>query len=256
MRSRNIKPAFFKNDLLAELDHAARLLFIGLWCLADRNGLVEYRARRIRAEVFPYEPEIDVDGYITVISRLGFIRVLTDGNNDWILIENFSKHQNPHHTEKTKLPDPKSLKEKGSSEVPDTSPLSNVMNPADSLLLIPDSCSIEQTEEKPKSSRRGERISAEELPEEWRQFCIEERPDLNPESVFVQFRDYWVSVPGQKGVKLDWKATWRNWVRNQRGQNNGAHQQDNRSRAKRVSDKLDEIARRDIEENGHSNTLD
>lgn len=29
-----------------------------------------------------------------------------------------------------------------------------------------------------------------------------------------QFRDYWASAPGQKGVKLDWQATWRVWLRN------------------------------------------
>jgi len=30
----------------------------------------------------------------------------------------------------------------------------------------------------------------------------------------AKFRDYWNSQPGQKGVKLDWAATWRNWCRN------------------------------------------
>lgn len=29
-----------------------------------------------------------------------------------------------------------------------------------------------------------------------------------------QFRDYWRAVPGAKGVKLDWDATWRNRLRN------------------------------------------
>lgn len=28
-----------------------------------------------------------------------------------------------------------------------------------------------------------------------------------------RFRDYWTAQPGQKGVKTDWPATWRNWVR-------------------------------------------
>ena len=28
-----------------------------------------------------------------------------------------------------------------------------------------------------------------------------------------KFRDYWRSVPGPRGVKLDWLATWRNWIR-------------------------------------------
>lgn len=30
----------------------------------------------------------------------------------------------------------------------------------------------------------------------------------------AKFRDYWSAQPGQKGVKLDWPATWRNWCRN------------------------------------------
>ena len=30
----------------------------------------------------------------------------------------------------------------------------------------------------------------------------------------AKFRDYWSAQPGQKGVKLDWQATWRNWCRN------------------------------------------
>ena len=47
-RARNIKPAFFKNELLAELDAFDRLLFIGLWCLADREGRTEDRPKRIK----------------------------------------------------------------------------------------------------------------------------------------------------------------------------------------------------------------
>lgn len=29
-----------------------------------------------------------------------------------------------------------------------------------------------------------------------------------------KFRDYWLAQPGKKGVKLDWSATFRNWIRN------------------------------------------
>ena len=31
--------------------------------------------------------------------------------------------------------------------------------------------------------------------------------------MWAEFVDYWVAVPGQRGVKLDWLATWRNDVR-------------------------------------------
>ena len=51
------------------------------------------------------------------------------------------------------------------------------------------------------------------LPIEWEQFCQQTRPELNPAKTFDQFKDYWIAQAGQKGVKLDWFATWRNWVR-------------------------------------------
>lgn len=31
----------------------------------------------------------------------------------------------------------------------------------------------------------------------------------------LDFRDYWTAKPGQGGIKLDWAATWRMWVRNE-----------------------------------------
>ena len=63
---------------------------------------------------------------------------------------------------------------------------------------------------------KGTRFDLVAIPEEWVLFCRKERSDLNPSVVFDGFRDYWVSVAGAKGVKLDWTATWRNWIRNQK----------------------------------------
>jgi uncharacterized protein YdaU (DUF1376 family) len=66
-----------------------------------------------------------------------------------------------------------------------------------------------------KESKRGSRLSQDLIfPEEWFLFCKQERPDLEPLMTFNKFQDYWISQAGQKGVKLDWFATWRNWVRN------------------------------------------
>jgi uncharacterized protein YdaU (DUF1376 family) len=47
-------------------------------------------------------------------------------------------------------------------------------------------------------------------------WCREERPDLQAEAVSEKFRDYWAGVPGQRGRKADWPATWRNFVRSER----------------------------------------
>lgn len=55
-----------------------------------------------------------------------------------------------------------------------------------------------------------------ELPDEYRDFCRTERPDLDPDRVAAKFADFWHGKPGAGGKKLDWLATWRNWVREER----------------------------------------
>ena len=40
-----------------------------------------------------------------------------------------------------------------------------------------------------------------------------EQLGLDPDHTAERFRDYWVAQPGQRGVKADWLATWRNWCR-------------------------------------------
>ena len=66
-----------------------------------------------------------------------------------------------------------------------------------------------------KKTQRGSRLPTDFLfPKEWADFCHQERPDLNIQKTFDSFKDYWVAAP--KGTKLDWSATWRNWVRGQK----------------------------------------
>ncbi len=105
-RSRNIKPGFFLNDELAECDPLARLLFAGLWCIADREGRLEDRPKRIKAEVLPYD-DCDVDQLLDQLAERGFIiRYEVDGSR-YIQVTNFSKHQNPHKNEKdSEIPAP------------------------------------------------------------------------------------------------------------------------------------------------------
>ena len=68
---------------------------------------------------------------------------------------------------------------------------------------------------KKKENKRGSRLSPDFFfPKEWCDFLVEQRPELNAQQTFDKFKDYWIAQAGQKGVKLDWFATWRNWVRN------------------------------------------
>jgi uncharacterized protein YdaU (DUF1376 family) len=67
-------------------------------------------------------------------------------------------------------------------------------------------------EKRPRSTR----FDLNDVPDDWIDFCNQERPDLDPRKTFDAFRDYWIAQPGSKGVKADWTATWRNWIRNTR----------------------------------------
>jgi hypothetical protein len=97
-RSRNIKPSFFKNEDLAELPFSTRLLFIGLWLLADREGRLEDRPKRIKMEVFPSD-SIDVENALVDLDKFGFIRRYESDGARFIEICSFVKHQNPHPKE-------------------------------------------------------------------------------------------------------------------------------------------------------------
>ena len=66
-----------------------------------------------------------------------------------------------------------------------------------------------------KENKRGSRLAQDWfLTKSMGEWASQERPDIDVRQVAEQFKDYWVAQPGQKGVKLDWDATWRNWVRN------------------------------------------
>lgn len=106
MRSRNIKPGFFENEQLAELPFEARILFIGLWCYADRKGRFEWRPKRIKALIFPYD-EIDVECHLMSLHVMTLILQYKSGSDLYGFIPNFEKHQKPHpHEAKSVLPDP------------------------------------------------------------------------------------------------------------------------------------------------------
>lgn len=94
-RSRNLKPAFFKNEDLAEVKFQYRLLFQGLWCLADREGRLENRPKRIKAELFPYD-NVDIEIGLSDLEKHGFVTLYDVGGSKYIEVNNFRKHQNPH----------------------------------------------------------------------------------------------------------------------------------------------------------------
>ena len=99
MRARDIKPGFFKNDQLADCSMAARLLFPGLWMMADREGRLENRPKKIKGEIFPFD-NVDVAPLLGELESSGLIRFYEVNGQNLIWIPQFKRHQSPHKNEK------------------------------------------------------------------------------------------------------------------------------------------------------------
>lgn len=99
-RARNIKHEFFMNDILGELSSDVQLLYIGLWTLADREGKLFDRPKKIKALLFPYK-NFDVEENLQALHDAQFIVRYEVKSMKYIWIPTFLMHQNPHHREKS-----------------------------------------------------------------------------------------------------------------------------------------------------------
>lgn len=74
-RARYIKPGFFTNERVGELDPLDRILWQGLWCHADREGRLKDIRRRLNAkEERMTGPAVDVRGTPEFSRRLALVR--------------------------------------------------------------------------------------------------------------------------------------------------------------------------------------
>lgn len=147
MRARNIKPGFFKNEELAACQPLSRLLFAGLWGMADREGRLEDRPKRIKAEVLPYD-DAKVDPLLDELAGKKFITRYGVNGCRYIQINTFTSHQNPHKKERSStIPAPK---EHGINTI--QYPKKPNISPAD--ILNPDTVSLKpEKEESPEQKK-------------------------------------------------------------------------------------------------------
>lgn len=225
-RARNIKPSIMDNEDLAELEPIARLLFIYLWMLADRDGRLEDRPKRIAAKALPYDRSADVNALLDALQEAKFIlRYVADGK-PCIQILTFIEHQRPHPNEAPSdlppvegqgpvearrnpveecfddedlLPRCEGLPTKEESTLPLTS---------DSL--NDDSLNVGKGERAGKPPRR-KRLEAMSLPVEWERYCLDKHHHRIPADEFEKFADYHRS---KGNAMADWPAAWRTWLRN------------------------------------------
>lgn len=137
-RARNIKPGFFANEDLAECSPWARLCFAGLWTLADREGRLEDRPKRIKGELFRFDT-VDVEPLLQELVRFKFIIRYEIEGARYIAIPEFGAHQAPHYSEKESVIMPPPTLESGTHTPGVDPPSRGGRNPLIPDSLIPDS---------------------------------------------------------------------------------------------------------------------
>lgn len=232
MRSRNIKPQLFTNDLLATADPLYTVVFEGLWCYCDREGRCEDRPTKIHLAVNPgraYERTVEALDWLTTN---GFIVRYHVGKSRYIAVPMFGKHQNPHYKEPPSvIPAPPLMADQASGFDPDDSggnpgQEGQSSDDSDSIIgpkpeaspsmvggkarLIPDSgFRIPDSPSQPfPPSRKGRLRDAGENP---RALGTNPRANgSNPRSIRNRSLEAWrttvVSIDRVKGTEMTWRA--------------------------------------------------
>ncbi len=220
-RARNLKPSFFENEYLAATSPHARLLFAGLWCLADREGRLEDRPKRIKAAIFPYE-EVDIESLLNELANSPdkFILRYSVNGLSAIQIKNFLKHQTPHIKESDSIipaPDKTDAKPIQESDKTNTS----TRQAPDKTDISPDikcaeKCAGSSTKEAKRSTRQApDKTDSSTLFNPLPESLNRNPESLNPStdsvkcalSVEQMFNIFWEYYP----KKVDKKRSLRYW---------------------------------------------
>lgn len=208
-RIRTIKPEFWVDDVMVELPFETRLLFIGLWNFADDEGFIEDKPKRLKMQIFPAD-DVLIEDSLSALVQSGRLHAFDSDQGPILQVANWGRHQRINRATETRFTGimPRERGGSVSSHAPVTEHSRGKGKEGKGKE------GKGSTPLTPQGGKRGTRIEENWRPSDGTVEKIRaEFPGLNLESETVRFVDYWLAVPGQRGVKLDWDATWRNWMR-------------------------------------------
>ena len=102
-RIRTIKPQFFTSEDIVGLSHLARLLYIALWCEADKEGRMAWKPGTFKLRYLPAD-NCDINALCDELTASGLVVLYGEG---YAFIPTFKQHQhiNPRESA-SQLPDP------------------------------------------------------------------------------------------------------------------------------------------------------
>lgn len=243
MRARNLKPGFFKNEQLISLSPLHRILFEGLWCMADWKGRLEDRPGKLKIEILPGD-QCDVNQMLDDLAAADhlIIRYQT-GDQRLIQITNFEKHQ--HISDKEKqvkcLPPPQGVQDEVKDDVgtkpesyrnrtsikPESSQ-NDVGSPCSTALLpycstaLPHTALLKKTQTSSDSPKKPAKVCVytpeflefwkiyprkQEKGSAWRAWNARLKEGAQPDQLILAARHYALSVAGKDQAVMKLPAT-------------------------------------------------
>lgn len=137
-RTRDLKPGFFKNEILASLPPLTRIFYEGLWCWADREGRLEDRPAKWKAEILAYD-NVDGEEMMASLAEKRFVtRYEVDGIR-YVQVNTFKKHQTGIHPNEQAsiIPPPPDKSPASNLQAGELSPTCNAIPSLPSLSSLP-----------------------------------------------------------------------------------------------------------------------
>ena len=229
-RIRTIKPEFWDSPSVAKASPWARLLFVAMWNWADDYGRGTANLKELEGFAFPHDDRFTDSSGNTVHFRslvaevqacFGVLFYEVD-KRPYFAIPTWDAHQrNERRSKQSKHPDPPVIPGNPDdvAEIPHMSAETPNISGAGTGEQG-NRGTEEQGNRNPPNPPEGERAKrGGRIPADWEPSpeliaqMRHEAPLVDLRAEHLVFVDYWIAQPGQRGVKLDWEATWRNWMR-------------------------------------------
>jgi hypothetical protein len=221
-RIRSIKPEVRISEKVNSWPIPVRYFWVLLWGYCDDYGYGRDNPRLIVADSFPLDDSVTAEMVAEWMDRIwadGVIERFAVDDARYFRVVNWDEHQKISHPAKKVLPDIEDATEvfqRGSES------LRRITEALENPSPKQGAGSREQKSREPRKPSEkaprasGTRISEDfSLTDEMRAWGAENAPLVNLDRALPSFVDYWAGVAGQKGVKQNWVATWRNSMRKQ-----------------------------------------
>lgn len=200
-----MREGIITSEAVNSLGWAEEVFYRRLHSVVDDFGRYYATPTLLRAACYPLQVDKvgnqDIAKWLTACVRAGLVRAYTIDGKEYLEVTKFNQHV---RAKNSKFPSP-----------PDTCTADVAQTHSTRIASAP---VVGDGDEGGGGSRkRASRLPPDWLPsEKLKDWAAAERPDLDLDVTIAKFRDYWAAKPGSAGTKLDWDATFRNWVRDEK----------------------------------------